>query len=1159
MTNPQPTHRSLTGIVTKLVGDGATYGFINDEIFFPQTNVSGGPASVGDQVFAECEYSAQLPIKWNATSVKILNKAAGVGQNQQTNNVPDRGQQDMLNQQQQFNQAAPVAITYQQHRQQRQQRQTLDVDHRQQNDNKPIVLQQQHQPMMNEPPTRLLDQGQGDFFAPPSVGGPAGFPHQNQQMIQQQDGSIAPFQNPPMDGFTYTSQPGSAFVQNQFLPPPFLPQPPPPLLPQSQHLLPQNNQASNNQNQRNNSNIKGGNRFNNMDKNDRQQNRNRNQNRNNDNKFDRMRSGDRDSPADRSRGNNSRDRSVGRGGKKDAPSRPSPPPHSSARSTTSSDRGAKSSRRHYEPLNIPKTRIMTNMNANNMKQRCPSSVHVPSDLKDIIVNKHFRLDIKNTPKPLRYIIEEIESGKIDSKKDEVSKAVTDSKSNDSTQVDDGQTERELKTEGRDALSDANQEDEQEKSETKTQEQPTPTPPSSKSDIRLNHKYGVKVILMSLPELGGIYRKVFGADLDSFTSDGKSRSRLDESISLLCTKGSNNGHSLIGGKFDPILDGFVEGKNNHFERHGRHPDLIATCKRVVLEQAGLDLGACRSWNLLSTFIYNNKSDYFSPKASIEYSFIYMPQIWTMLKDGLDLNTSIPIEPAPQSFETPAATNNDNSDVRMDVSEDIASTKPEIEEKKEELKDDEPSSEGNLEEPEADDGKTILRPATQESSLVTPSSSFDASSIYEMKRDDLKLELDKRDIKYKMSAKKAELLVLLEEVLKKEKEDSEPATNSADEDLAVQQTGDEVQLEEGEVVENDPSEDSESRESIAQPETTKRKAEDVIEPDMKRVCAEPVDCIDGKVSSANKEQRVELISEAFFVKSREEQQLSLVSLYDASQVSRHDQFELSVASNILKESLIQHLSEYILTTLVEDSRRNASANLSNSSSSQNQQESSNHNTASDTNNNTPKSTPSKNSNQSDTKLNAKEYPVDRYINLAFSYFDSTHMGYVYSDDLNKLFNNTDLTISKRALASLIGDGEKFNYRTLAELPSKLHATYIYEFPEQFRQLPDGGSSEYESGSKMIEYKGVVYNLERLTQEVRDAETLRVSMVDRFNYAIENSDKQAEEIHILEVSQKSLSKAIKTQNDEICDLKRERESIKRKVSCWLNKKALRRLCLI
>ena len=236
------------------------------------------------------------------------------------------------------------------------------------------------------------------------------------------------------------------------------------------------------------------------------------------------------------------------------------------------------------------------------------------------------------------------------------------------------------------------------------------------------------------------------------------------------------------------------------------------------------------------------------------------------------------------------------------------------------------------------------------------------------------------------------------------------------------------------------------------------------------------------------------------------------------------------------------------MVEENRQksNQSCDISSSSSTgTNSQDTIN----SDTNNNSAPG--QKNNQQSQDKVSlSKEYPIDRYINLAFAYFDSTHMGYIHADDLSKLFNTTGLNISKRALLSLLGDGEKFYYKTLPDLSSKFPPTYVYRFPEQFSRLPglssstSGGGSEKSSvTTKMIEYQGVRYDVEKLIQQVREAETTRVNMVERFNHAIENYDKQADEIHVLEVSRMSLSKSIKLLNDELSELRRDRESSEKK----------------
>lgn len=1151
MSNQQPpttNHRSLTGFVTKLVGDGATYGFINDEIFFPQTNVTGGPASVGDQVFAECEFSAHLPIKWNATSVKILNKA---GTQHTPNNppVPERSQQppqqqqhqqDMMNPQhlQQFNnQQQNVALTYQQHRQQRQQRQMLDMKQQQSQQQPNNSLSKQTLNQGGEPPARMLDQGinQGEYFSPNQRSFPQ--QQQQQQQSQQADSSMQPFQDQPMGppNFAYTSQLGSAFVQNQFVPAPFMPQQPPPMLPQQQqqqqqpqqeHLLPQNNQMHNQNNQRHNQqHNKGmsGGRFND-NKNDRQNRRNQNRN---DDKYDGPR--DRDGSRNRlSKSNGSRERSIGHGSKRDdVPTRVSPPPHSSARSTTSigSDRGSKS-RKHYEIINIPKITIMTNMNAYNMKQRCPSSVHVPSDLKDIIVNRYFRLDIKNMPKPIKFNIEsvkgdvttseehskeikEVETSVVVAKPEEEDSKTQDTKPSNEPICDGSEGDHQSKRE--------------EKPEIKSAEQSTP---SSKSDFKLNHKYGVKVILISMPDLETIFRKVFGDNYDSFTSDNKSHVKLDEVVTLLCNKGSNNGYSLVGGKFDPSLDGFVEGEQNEFERHKKQPDLIATCKRVVQGQTGLDLSECRSWTLLATFLYNNKSDYFSSKASVEYSFIYIPQLWTMLKDHFDKNIL-----NKESIDLPEPANTQDS-------ESSVAPKIEIEETESILQ----QNASTVEQEEPND------PISSSQDDVTPTISVD--NLSELKVTDLKTELDKRNVKYKGGAKKAELVALLLECLKppeKDMNESQEVSQVEGEELVESEEATDTQLEEGEVAEADAEASEESPIPDAAPsdsESSKRKEREAGEEEgtsNKKVCSGQQPVV--------KEKKVELFTESFKVFSRDgQQQLSLVSLNEATQAGRYDQFELSVSSNILKESLIQHLSEYILTVLVEDNRQKSSGGNLGTTSSLSSQE-----TTSDTNNNNAKSSFKNPASSSEQKINLKELPVDRYINLAFTYFDSTHMGFVYFEDLNKLFNNTGMTISKRALISLVGESEKINYRTIPDLSAKLPPTYIYEFPGQFTRpqiapsFSNFGSDQpnYKSKVRMIEYKGVSYDIEKLIQQVKDAETLRVSLADRFNYAIENSDKQAEEIHVLEVSQKSLAKAIKAQNDEICDLKRERDSIKKKVS--------------
>lgn len=1149
---PTVTRKSITGFVTKLVGDGATYGFINDEIFFQQTNVTDGPAGVNDRVFAECEYSAHLPIKWNATSIKIVARASssagpsGATGHQGPANILEsdprrQSRQGMLltqqqqqqqqmalplqqqpqfsspNQQQQQQNVAPVANTYQQHRQQKQQQQHL------------LPNQQE---LLQQPIGGQIDAGmnQGpEFFSPFGQAPPP---------IAQHPGEMPPFDTPMgPPKLEYTSQLGSAFIQNQYMSGPILPQQAPaPLLPQvrpqqqqSQQQRPQQQAPlQNRRDQQRNLHSKDG--FNN-DKNDRNNLNNRGRNRK-DNKFEQTRGGsERENSNSRSSraGSDSRDRSNSRNdslNKCDRDSskregivkRPSPAGNS-ARSTNNLDRGNKTSKRLYDPQNIPRTTILSNMNAWNMRSRCPSSIHVPSDLKNIIVNPYIRLDVKNLPKPLNYKIEPTEDAQDGNGCKEPE--------NDATKKDADASEKGEESKPSSA-SDTNDESQQSNA---TRKDTDITPPSSKSDPKLTHKYGVKVVLISLPELEAIHKKVFGDELDSYNKECKAHPRLDEAISLLCNTGSNGGHSLIGGKFDSTVDGFVEGETNEFERFGRQPDLIATCRRVVSEQTGLDLGPCQGWTLVSTFIYNNKTDYFSPKASIEYSFIYMPHIWSMTTTDLDESPiekeslAVNVSSLPQS--------NESRDVSMTEENEIKTSQ------------DEEAPEANAEETSAESQVTL-------------------ENLSVLKVADLKAELDKRVVAYKPNAKKAELAAALGASIAEENSGHQPEVVPSLTEESGQKgsaTDGQYQLEEGEVVASGattPTDDMEGvsdeldKETLSEPVSGKRKAEDECD-------NKDGNEIDGPQESKRLREtkdngRVELIKEPFVVKALKGQQLSVVTLYDVAQVSRYDQFELSVASNILKEALIQHLSEYMFTALVEESRQRAttaaqSGDNNSLSSSTNSQE-----TNSDSNNNS-KPLSSKNTQQqqqtttatSTTDGNApaamlKEYPVDRYINLAFAYFDHTHLGYLHADDLSKLFCNTGLTISKRALMSLVNESEKFNYLTLADLSPKLAPLYVYKFPDQFTRLPGasatGDASETGQTGKMIEYQGVRYDVEKLVQQAREAETSRVTMAERFNHAIENFDKQADEIHVLEVSRMSLSKSIKSLNEELDELKRERD---------------------
>lgn len=111
----------------------------------------------------------------------------------------------------------------------------------------------------------------------------------------------------------------------------------------------------------------------------------------------------------------------------------------------------------------------------------------------------------------------------------------------------------------------------------------------------NHKFNVKVVLIQFPQIVDIYEKLFGSDFDAINSIGKSKLvHFNKAISMLLTKNSNDGYSLIGGKFVRHLDGLLPNGE---------PNLIGTAVRAVKEQTGLNLSGCKEWKGFASFVYN----------------------------------------------------------------------------------------------------------------------------------------------------------------------------------------------------------------------------------------------------------------------------------------------------------------------------------------------------------------------------------------------------------------------------------------------------------------------------------------------------------------------------------------------------------------------------
>lgn len=71
--NPNQRVFSGTGHVTKVQND---FGFIDEEVFFHKNVCKGMFPKVGDRVLVEAAYNQNMPFKWNATRVQVLQSAS---------------------------------------------------------------------------------------------------------------------------------------------------------------------------------------------------------------------------------------------------------------------------------------------------------------------------------------------------------------------------------------------------------------------------------------------------------------------------------------------------------------------------------------------------------------------------------------------------------------------------------------------------------------------------------------------------------------------------------------------------------------------------------------------------------------------------------------------------------------------------------------------------------------------------------------------------------------------------------------------------------------------------------------------------------------------------------------------------------------------------
>uniref|UniRef100_A0A7E4VAE0 DBC1 domain-containing protein n=1 Tax=Panagrellus redivivus TaxID=6233 RepID=A0A7E4VAE0_PANRE len=67
--SPVNKKRSFVGSISKFL---ETYGFIDDEVFFQASVVTGGQPVIGARCMVEAVYNSSMPFHWNATSVQMI-------------------------------------------------------------------------------------------------------------------------------------------------------------------------------------------------------------------------------------------------------------------------------------------------------------------------------------------------------------------------------------------------------------------------------------------------------------------------------------------------------------------------------------------------------------------------------------------------------------------------------------------------------------------------------------------------------------------------------------------------------------------------------------------------------------------------------------------------------------------------------------------------------------------------------------------------------------------------------------------------------------------------------------------------------------------------------------------------------------------------------
>ena len=1137
---------------------------------------------LNDQVYCECEYSEQLPfMKWNATKVKLLNAqrvAPTYLQHRmqqmihQTNNTNMNQQQlnQQLNQQQLNQQLNQQQLNQQQLNQQQLNQKALSVA---QEANfftpeiRKLIEKQQQQQQQSAQIQNYQQSIQNNT---------------NQQYNRQNDFNQTP---PAFSGqITYTSTPGAAFVS--------------PVLPFNQSInvqqqtLPLTNLRAFSNNPQPNSGFQKRDNLHNRNK-DRDDHKNLRDNRNHrkdhqnehrDRHRDNEKSNRDDNRRDLNRDNNrdSRDNRKNTAALRDRRNTESPSGSVNSSSTNSKPR------RRYTPLNIPIHELLKSpINTYDIKRKFDQSIHIPSDFKELQINNKFELNFQSLHKPIQYRIvhstsekelknedekdgkdvkKEKESSSSDKKQEEdcskqqQNKKTTDELADDlkkeasskennengdeTTKVNDESNDKARSEKSTTTLTDK-QHEEKEDSSSKTTEEKTDLSKSKKKPaLPILNKYAVKVLLLSFPSMTNIYDRVIESDRDkdSYTSSSKAYFlHFNKLFSYLCLRNHNDGHSLIGGKFDAKLDGYIDENT---------PNLIQTAVRCVKQQTGIDLSACKKWKHMCTFLYNRDDSPFYDNASFEYSNIFIPDVWSLLDEDssyikteeecsnkiVDKSTessrsnSIKIE----KLQSDSLDDNDSkidfsnggdsfSSLQVNPSDSIA------------VSDISSINNSKIENETTTNLDSTLESSIANRSIEDDSFAFSITQLNELKVTELRARLEELGHKTAKNVKKADLILKLSNILKSQHGDannksldesiSEEATKETDDSVIKDEkkANDDENMETSEAKNDEEKEQEEDTNSVKHELNSKRKTDEFESNTDDLTAAKRVKHEEDEDMTTSKESSKELkevkqlesISEDGFIMAYGSNSITLLNLYQALNHNKYDHFELQIVSELIREALIGHFASYILSACYENKQL------------------------------------IKEQQQEDTKKeDAKEIALDNnYVLLAFSYFDSCHCGYVLSDDLLKLLSCCGINVSKRSWTNIFGSNDKIRYRFFKE-PTK-----IYNFNLIADQPKSSNNKQQTLTTKSNEVKntlyikdGNVFDIDKLINQSESDEKLKVELKNKLRVAEETIRNLQSNLNESDSKQKKMTVAYKKQNDEICDNKREKEKIKYKVGLSL-----------